>query len=122
MCIFCERYGIRKKDKEGYAELCQDEGGGATVGRLERLRENSGQAAGSSSVRRKCRNGTSFRQSAVSCGKQEYQCNSCGSRGNFFAFPFARVACQLFGLYLRVVARCATCALGMMGMFKWLKK
>ncbi|KOX75689.1 Inactive serine/threonine-protein kinase TEX14, partial [Melipona quadrifasciata] len=117
--LSCWQSAQKKKDKQGYAEPCQDEGGGATVRRLKRLRGNRGQAADSWSVRRKCRNGTSFRQSAVSCEKQGEQCNS---RANFSAFLFATFTCQFFGLYFRTIARCATCALGMMGMFKWLKK
>ncbi|KAK9295162.1 hypothetical protein QLX08_010441 [Tetragonisca angustula] len=113
------------KDKQGYDEPRQDDGGGATVGQQGGLRGNGGQAAGSCvarSVRRNCRDGTSSRQSAVSRGKQRDQCDSRGSRANFSFVVLTACTCQFLGLYLRAIARCATCVFGMMGMFKWLKK
>ncbi|XP_033301661.1 uncharacterized protein LOC117206431 isoform X1 [Bombus bifarius] len=83
------------------------------------------------SVRSECRYGTSTSTSAsagqfvVSCEKQANQLDSYASRSNFvFTVIFGIVVftCHFVETNLHTVGRCATCAMGMMGMFKWLRK
>lgn len=87
----------------------------------------NGEGAASSvvrSVRRKCRAGSSSRQ-PVSREKEASRGDSRASRTNLTFTALVGVAvftCQLIESYLTAVCRCATCAMGMMGMFKWLRK
>lgn len=77
------------------------------------------------STRRKCRADTSPRQ----LFSREKEANRlgprCSPRRNLtlaVVVGIAVLTCQLAEYYLRAVGRCATCAMGMMGMFKWLRK
>ncbi|XP_031841792.1 uncharacterized protein LOC116431042 isoform X2 [Nomia melanderi] len=77
------------------------------------------------SVRRKCRGETDARHPVVSREKEadRHVRRSSASR---LAIAFVACAtvltCHLAEFYLRAIGRCATCAMGMMGMFKWLRK
>ena len=77
------------------------------------------------STRRKCRADTSPRQ-LVSREKEASPLDPrCSPRRNLtlaVVVGIVVLTCQLAEYYLRAVGRCATCAMGMMGMFKWLRK
>lgn len=111
----------RSKGMQGYRRHVQDTRSGDR--RLGRRR--NGERAASSVVRRKCRGRSSSRQ-PVSRENEASRCDSRAPRTNLTAFTalvgVAVFTCQLIEPYLTAVCRCATCAMGMMGMFKWLRK
>ncbi|OAD60903.1 EF-hand domain-containing family member A2 [Eufriesea mexicana] len=119
--------GRRSKSTEGYGRFGKDIGSGddrrATVLGLG----GNGERPVSRvvrSVRRKCRGGTSARE-AVSRETEANWFDSRAPRSNLTLTVLVGLAvftCQFVQPYLRTVGRCATCAMGMMGMFKWLRK
>ncbi|CAK9798569.1 Inactive serine/threonine-protein kinase TEX14 [Anthophora plagiata] len=118
----------RKKNSQGYGRFVKDIGSGDRQVIVSRLgfRANSRQPVSRvvRSVRRKYRGDTSAHQ-AISCEKEANRLDPRASRSELTFSVLVGIAvftCQLVKSYLRVVGRCATCAMGMMGMFKWLRK
>lgn len=119
--FYCPWRSARSKGMQGYRRHVQDTRSGD---RRLGWRRNGERAASSvvRSVRRKCRAGSSSRQ-PVSREKEASRGDSRASRTNLTALVGVAVfTCQLVESYLTAVCRCATCAMGMMGMFKWLRK
>ena len=77
------------------------------------------------STRRKCRADTSPRQPASrekEASRLDTRCSPPRNLTLAVVVGIAVLTCQLAEHYLRAVGRYATCAMGMMGMFKWLRK
>ncbi|XP_033330052.2 uncharacterized protein LOC117222460 isoform X2 [Megalopta genalis] len=116
----------------GHRRFGQDIGSGAAIEQGIRFSRNASWQPVSRvvrSVRRKCRAKTGARQPVVSREKEADWPDQLDWR---ISLPSRLVialitgvtvfTCQLAESYLLAVSRGATCAMGMMGMFKWLRK
>lgn len=130
---------LQSVDTQGYGKSWQDIGSGDRRVVVARLGFTEiGEQADSRvvrSVRSECRYGTSAStsasasasagQSVVSCEKQANQLDSYASRFNSVFIVILNIVvftCHFVQTNLHTVGRCDTCAMGMMGMFKWLRK
>ena len=122
---------LYRNKSQGYRRFDQDIGSGDRSTIVPRLEfEANGERSVSRvvrSVRRKCRGDTNVRQpGVVSRGKEADRHDlHASSHSKLLIAVFLGIAvltCHLIDSYLRAVYRCATCAMGMMGMFKWLRK
>ncbi|XP_076394374.1 uncharacterized protein LOC100880685 isoform X2 [Megachile rotundata] len=122
---------LYRNNWQGYRGFKQDIGSGDRAAIVPQLEfEANGKRSVSRvvrSVRRKCRGGTSVRQTVVAVSREKEADRLdpyASSRSKLLIAVFVGIVvfiCQLVDSYLRAVCRCATCVMGMMGMFKWLR-